>query len=282
MLEWKSNPTLRLLALILAILAVVGISFLNRYAETFDAEVESLYLIPIAFVAWTQSRRLALAFAALAVIPAVWSCVVGHAESPFRLQTLFELVQHTGTFLTATLVVSLLADVMRERSHQAHMDGLTDVANASHFHEIVERELARAKRYGRPVTVGFIDVDDFKTVNDTLGHNGGDEILRAVAEVIKNGLRASDTVGRLGGDEFGVLLPETDAAEATAILERLRLQIAAESRAHETSVRASIGATSLDAAADATTAQAVIQRADALMYRVKVDGKNGVLVEAYE
>lgn len=100
-------------------------------------------------------------------------------------------------------------------------DGLTGLYNQRHFHSVLSAELERCKRYGRSISMVCIDMDNFKTVNDTLGHLEGDNILRLVGELIKDVLRQSDFGFRYGGDEFMLILPETDQKEATKLAKRL-------------------------------------------------------------
>src|SRR6185503_4853523 len=104
-------------------------------------------------------------------------------------------------------------------------DGLTRLPNHTAWLEAVEREFARAKREEQPAAVLMIDLDHFKRINDSHGHPAGDEVLRGVAEVLREALRAQDVPGRYGGEEFGVLLPGSDAAGAEAIAERIRRKI---------------------------------------------------------
>jgi diguanylate cyclase (GGDEF)-like protein len=107
----------------------------------------------------------------------------------------------------------------------AMTDPLTGVLNRRGFTEAVERELARARRYDRPVALAFVDVRGLKAVNDTEGHLAGDKLLGGVAALLKDSARADDVVGRIGGDELGILLAEQSADGATAVSERIRSQL---------------------------------------------------------
>lgn len=118
---------------------------------------------------------------------------------------------------------SLLANL--ELSRLSRTDELTGLANRRRFDDVVATEVARSVRYGRPLTLVTVDLDHFKVVNDTFGHGEGDHALRQVAEVMLSASRASDLAVRLGGEEFAMLLPETDAAAGEGIAERLRTRI---------------------------------------------------------
>jgi len=123
--------------------------------------------------------------------------------------------------LVTECVVAYFDRATAELAIQARRDPLTQLLNHTAFSEQVEAELQRAKRYGHGLTLLFFDVDDFKAINDTLGHPEGDRVLRAVAEVLIDTLRASDIAGRMGGDEFAVLLVETDIETGGTFLARL-------------------------------------------------------------
>lgn len=153
-------------------------------------------------------------------------------------------------------------------------DGLTGLPNHTSWEQAVEREFARCRRSGHPSSVLMLDLDHFKSINDTHGHAAGDAVLRKVAEILRGILRAHDVPGRYGGEEFGVLLPGSDAAGAEAIAERVRrrLEAAAIGPGRSLRVTASIGCAALDAG-DAG-AEAWIARADRALYRAKAAGRN--------
>jgi diguanylate cyclase (GGDEF)-like protein/PAS domain S-box-containing protein len=159
----------------------------------------------------------------------------------------------------------LEAELRRLATH----DDLTGLHNRRAFEREIERQLRRVKRYGEQCAVLLADLDDFKSVNDTLGHHAGDELLRHVAELLTRRLRESDVVARLGGDEFAVLLAHTDLAAAKALARALEGELAAHPlRVEGTEVvaHASIGAAALDA--DVAPEDA-LRHADRAMYAVK-------------
>jgi diguanylate cyclase (GGDEF)-like protein/PAS domain S-box-containing protein len=162
-------------------------------------------------------------------------------------------------------------------AHQAFHDPVTGLANRALFAERVRHAVARARREHRAIAVIFLDLDDFKTINDSLGHAAGDEVLTEVAKRLDASIRASDTAARFGGDEFAVLLEETEGPQSAAdaaerILESLTTPLVIEHK--ELVVRASLGISVVegDKAADA---EELIRNADAAMYIAKRDGKGG-------
>ena len=151
-------------------------------------------------------------------------------------------------------------------------DGLTRLPNHTAWLEAVEREFARSKREGHPAAVLMIDLDHFKAVNDNHGHGAGDEVLRGVAEVLSEALRQHDVPGRYGGEEFGVLLPGSDASGAEAIAERVRRKIEWASFAGELKVTASIGCAAIEETD--LFAASWVARADRALYAAKHAGRN--------
>jgi diguanylate cyclase len=151
-------------------------------------------------------------------------------------------------------------------------DGLTRLPNHTAWLEAVEREFARSRREGHPSAVLMIDLDHFKRINDSHGHPAGDEVLRGVAEVLREALRSHDVPGRYGGEEFGVLLPGSDVAAAEAIAERIRRKIEWASFAGELRITASVGCAALESG-DSHPA-AWVARADRALYAAKAAGRN--------
>ncbi|MDG4554965.1 MAG: diguanylate cyclase [Candidatus Competibacter sp.] len=168
----------------------------------------------------------------------------------------------------------------RKLRHLATTDPLTGLANRRQFLEQFGLELERFKRYAKPVALLMVDLDHFKQVNDQHGHAAGDAVLRHFAALARQALRKIDRIGRLGGEEFGALLPGTDEEGARQLAERLRKQVAESPAAAETGkigFTVSIGIT-LFAPADTRT-DSILSRADHALYRAKNAGRNRVEVE---
>lgn len=155
-------------------------------------------------------------------------------------------------------------------------DALTLVHNRRYFDEALEREVMRAKRYGRPLSLLMIDVDHFKAINDDCGHLGGDRVLHEVAQRLK-GAAPDETVARYGGEEFAVILAETPIEEALVIAETLRRNIDEARMSLQTAeLRVTVSIGCADVRASDTTAQELVARADAALYRAKHAGRNRV------
>ncbi|RKR07658.1 PAS domain S-box-containing protein/diguanylate cyclase (GGDEF)-like protein [Kushneria sinocarnis] len=156
----------------------------------------------------------------------------------------------------------------------AQTDALTGLPNRRAFDEALERECARARRTGNALSIAIIDLDHFKRINDRYGHGAGDEVLVALAEVLRSGIRRSDMAARLGGEEFVVLLPETTAAAGAGLAERLREALHAASWPVDR-VTASFGVAQYDAAA--MTPKTLLARADEALYAAKAAGRDRVM-----
>jgi len=153
-------------------------------------------------------------------------------------------------------------------------DGLSGLLNRTCWVEAVASELSRIERNGGPASLLMLDIDHFKLVNDRYGHPAGDEVIRSVATLVRATLRDYDTAGRYGGEEFGVILPDTGIECATAIAERIRLRIEAATLEHEANIRCTVSVGIAAATADVRDVREWIDRADRALYRAKALGRN--------
>jgi len=171
-----------------------------------------------------------------------------------------------------------LRSATRELELLASTDPLTGAFNRRHFREVGNAELHRSKRYKQPFTILMLDIDHFKAVNDTFGHSVGDEALKETVSVIQNALRDEDTLGRLGGEEFAVMFPQTDTQGASLVAERIRASIAEiviDTPIEPLSFTMSIGVS--ESANDDVTVDDALNRADKALYKAKEQGRNRVV-----
>jgi diguanylate cyclase (GGDEF)-like protein len=164
-------------------------------------------------------------------------------------------------------------------ANMALTDGLTNLANRKHLDSLLAEEIARARRHGRALSILMIDIDHFKQINDVHGHIAGDHALKRVGSMLQQRLRPSDKVGRYGGEEFCVILPETGKAEAAYLAELLRAQIARERFVEDSKtieITVSIGVAALLAESHFTE---LYRAADQRLYRAKQRGRNRVCHE---
>lgn len=149
----------------------------------------------------------------------------------------------------------------------ARIDHLTETANKRYFYETASKEINRTNRYKRPITLAYVDLDNFKHINDLFGHMVGDNVLRLTADTLKKNVRASDTVARVGGDEFAILFPETDYDTAEAVIQGIRNEFSDTINKDIHSTTLSIGAVTCQD--HPCTLESLVMNADNLMYSAK-------------
>jgi diguanylate cyclase (GGDEF)-like protein len=219
----------------------------------------------------------AFANAAVQLVRAcVYSAQTAGVALPWNDATLSMIFFSAGALslpaLTLGAVMMANADLIARAQHAANHDHLTGASSRRAFFELATRERARAQRRGGPLSLLLFDVDHFKRINDTHGHATGDRVLVDIVERTGAAVRSIDTVARVGGEEFAVLLPDTGAETALVVAERLRHSL---DRALETpGYTVSIGAATLQAD---ETVDAMLSRADAALYAAKAGGRNAVV-----
>lgn len=264
-----SKTFLVTLALLLAVLQ----SVINYLAGP-DFSFALFYLLPIAFVAWLVGRGAGYAVA--------FACALGYFSSEY-FSTRFDEREHIaafnalarlGAFLFAAFFISALRRSHEHERELARTDDLTGATNRRSFFEAAQTEINRARRHRHPFTVAYIDIDNFKELNDQRGHAAGDSVLRAVTGAIKQNIREIDLVARLGGDEFVLLLPETDEEASRTVVSRVRLNLDELVGRGGWGVTFSIGVVTW--VTPPRTVDTMIRQADDTMYEVKNTGKNRV------
>jgi diguanylate cyclase (GGDEF)-like protein len=200
---------------------------------------------------------------------AVFSRSASHRYNEEVTRELEELAQRAGPAIAN-------ARRFREARQLADLDALTGLHNRRYFHETLAREVSRAQRYGRRLALVVFDLDDFKAINDRIGHLAGDAVLAEIAERVRDVVRAADIACRVGGDEFAVILPESSMGDADQLYHRVRGAVSSRAVAQAGRLNLSAGIAELTEADDPTT---FFERADEALYRAKELGK-GQLVEA--
>ncbi|ALS99118.1 sensor domain-containing diguanylate cyclase [Lacimicrobium alkaliphilum] len=163
---------------------------------------------------------------------------------------------------------------LEKEQQLARLDSLTHIANRRAFYEFAEKEKDRSLRHHLAFTLAYIDLDNFKLVNDRFGHDTGDRLLKMVASNIKCSVRSSDMIARLGGDEFGVILPETDQPLARKMITRLISRLGETMTEHQWPVTFSVGV--LTCYNGHIALEELMKKVDSLMYQIKHQGKNAV------
>ena len=257
----------------LGLAALVG---LGDYLSGQDLSFSAFYLVPIMLVASKCARWVALGVAAATA--AMWFAAdIASRDEPYR--SLGTPIWNAGIrFLVFAIVIALLDALKVVLFHErllSREDALCGLSNSRAFYEATERERIRLSRTGRALTLAYFDIDDFKKINDSLGHSAGDEVLRAVAATLRRSLRQLDTPARVGGDEFTVLLPETGRGEAVEVLGRLHDALKAEASRRGWPIGYSMGSVTFTSAAPSVVS--MVSETDQVMYEVKRSGKNRLL-----
>ncbi len=237
-------------------------------------------LAPVALVAWVGSRAQTVFIAALGVL--VWLAADVTTRQALGAPTL--LVANTLiralVLVGAGVLLNSLSARLREHERLGRLDPLTEVLNRRAFLERLDYALVLARRNREPLTLVYVDIDDFKHVNDSHGHDEGDHVLQRVALVLQQCTRRSDSVARLGGDEFALLLPNTDLAGTATMLADVRDRLRALHGADRNAPTCSIGAVEFHDGE--LSAAAAVTQADRLMYAVKTTGKDGFVLGRFD
>ena len=220
----------------------------------------------------------------VALVPLIRrDCLIGSLNLGSREPNRFTR-HHASDFLNHLATIGAVC--LENTANREHLvvSGLTDALTGLHNRRYLERrlgeEISRARRYDNPLSCLFIDADHFKRINDLHGHSVGDEVLREISLRVKECLRASDVATRFGGEEFALLLPQTDAAEACSLAERIRLHVAEHpvpaGDREALNVTVSIGVSELEKDSPEEPGAQLISRADSALYRAKRQGRNRV------
>lgn len=265
-------------AILLGLLGVAVVFALDA-AVGFEVNLLVLHIIPVLFVTWFATVRWGVFFAAL--ITFISAIIAAYIAPPLPHPS-YRYLDVGSDFLAMLLLVYMQWEVRKsyvQIMRQSRTDALTGCLNKVGFYEQLQAEIDRHERYRRPFSLVYFDCDNFKTVNDTLGHHVGDLLLAEIGRVVRDKLRAVDSVGRLGGDEFAALLIETEAAAAQRAAEHIKQALDAEMTARDWPVGFSIGIASFET--PPANASDALQMADTLMYEVKKHGKNGMRMQRF-
>jgi diguanylate cyclase (GGDEF)-like protein len=253
-----------------SLVVMAAVTWLDFRSGPF-VELSIFYLPPIAAMAWYVGRREGLWAAALAT--ALWG-LAGPAlrgdELPPGLLA-WNAAAQLLFFASAAVVVSVVSNQAVRLRVLAREDALTGISNRRAFFGALDRIVEWGRRQGSPWVLAYLDVDDFKKINDNFGHGTGDKVLKSVARTLREATRRVDVVARLGGDEFVLLLPQTSAEQGELVVEKVMTLLEDAMARGGWPVSFSIGVITFTAAPE--SADAAVAVADACMYRVKASGK---------
>jgi diguanylate cyclase (GGDEF)-like protein len=248
------------------------------YLTGFEVSVSIFYVVPVALVAWYSRRRIAAMFC---VISAASWLVIDIASFPYQniLIAYWNAGVRLGFFvITAFLIIQLRTSLLLQIK-LADVDGLTEILNRRAFNRRCQPVFELAERHLHSTCIAYLDIDDFKRINDEFGHRVGDDLLRGVANTLKHRFRVSDVIGRLGGDEFAIVLPETDRRGAESFFQDLLSELRRFVADKGWQVGFSIGAVVFKPPPPAI--DDALHFADRIMYRIKRTSKNAFVIEEH-
>ncbi|MBA3059460.1 MAG: GGDEF domain-containing protein [Gammaproteobacteria bacterium] len=260
----------------------VLITLLVGYLHTLTGlayEFHVFFILPVLIVSWFNGKQFGYGMAVLAAVEWFIADQALATDQANVLPLIFNTLMRLAIFVFGAWLIGDMRRVLMRESRLAREDTLTQLPNRRQFHERGLQAFAQAQRQSASFTAVFFDLDRFKEVNDTLGHDTGDALLAGVARVIREQVRASDIPGRLGGDEFALLLPNMNAQAASVYVEKLRERLLAAMQEKGWPVTFSIGVASYEVAP--LDFDMAIKQADALMYEVKRGGRDRILQQEF-
>ena len=259
--------------LLFCFLLIVLIGVCDYWAGP-DIGLSIFYLVPISMATWHAGIRSGMAAAVFSAL--VWFGARWATDDAFDV---ISSLWNAGIRMVFFVIIVFQQNTLKREQVRSRRDPLTGAGNRRHFREHAGKELERVRRYNRPFTVVYMDLDNFKSVNDTHGHDAGDMLLRIVTTILKKNIRSTDTVARLGGDEFALLLPETGETEAKKAMQKIHAKLLIAMQRKNWPVTISVGVVTFTTLPESV--DAMIKVVDNLMYAAKKDGKNQVKYEVY-
>ncbi len=268
-LDGRSPRTLAVVSLLLT--AIIGVlDFLTGFVISFGV----FYLLPVSIASWYVNSRFGKGMSIITAATWLTANLLTEPPSEYSIAVLvWNATTRLGFFLVTSILLVKLKSALAREKNLARTDGLTGLLNSRAFEAASLEEIERARRYLYPLSMIYLDLDDFKLINDREGHASGDRLLAELARILRLNLRSSDIIGRLGGDEFAILLPETDSHAGEKICEKLREILTAGLQSMGWPLTCSMGLVTADG--DAQDYQVMLREADRLMYEVKREGKKG-------
>ncbi len=263
-------------ALMVRALFLLAVGALVDYGTDLKISIFAFYFVPIFIGSFLISTPAGIFLSILSAAVRVFAHYLLVGNGGFVVTLWNFVVDVVSFFIFSFLLASVREQLTRENALARH-DPLTKAFNLRAFIESVEGEISRARRSKTIFTLIYLDLDNFKAVNDSCGHEAGDGLLCVVADTMNLALRQLDVVARLGGDEFAALLPQTDEKGAVIALGRLENALLDAMNRHSCSVTFSIGGITFNTAPDSF--ENALSRADAAMYRAKKSGKNRIFHE---
>jgi diguanylate cyclase (GGDEF)-like protein len=269
------KPRSFLIALGFILIAFVGVT---RYLTGPEFAFSLFFLLPISLGTWFAGRWVGILLSVMSAVVWLATDLIGGQSYSHPVVPLVNETLRLSVFLIVVVILSTLKRVLEREKMFARKDFLTGIANRQAFFEFAGIEINRCRRHGYPLTIAYIDCDNFKVINDRFGHQTGDDLLCSVANTLQKSIRVTDIVARLGGDEFAILLPETGYEPAVVVIRKIQKILLDIMQKNRWPITFSFGVVTFHSPPN--TVDEIIKRSDALMYSAKQSGKNMIKHEA--
>jgi diguanylate cyclase (GGDEF)-like protein len=242
------------------------------FASSSLLEFSVFFIIPVAYFTWFIHRKAGAMASAVSAAVTLWANIASPVHIDHPAIAYWNALIWLGFFMSVTFIVAALKSLHDRERQLSRVDSLTGIGNRLAFYEFATAERNRAGRSNQPITLAYLDLDGFKGINDTLGHQTGDKVLVSVARTMQISLRQTDMVARMGGDEFAIILPDTTRAAANTVLEKVLAMLTHAMLKKGWRITFSIGAVTF--LAPPVSVREMIAGADQVMFSVKNSGKN--------
>ncbi len=273
-LDERKPRLIWLLSILTIIVICLAIVFLKDFID-----LKPLLVIPVLLASWYGGSKTGASIATLSAISLLLTDYNISSEYVYISSSFYDSIVVLFACLFTSIIVTNFRKVHGVEIFAADTDALTGLSSSRKFYTELENELNRSKRYGHMFSLAYIDVDNFKSINDTLGHPVGDELLTQLSKTLQISLRATDTIARIGGDEFVCLLPESDQIAAKSAILNAEKKLKDTMKKHNWDVSFSIGVVTFEMLPENVTQS--VKLADDLMYQVKRGKKNDIAYKVW-
>ncbi len=264
---------------ILACMGLVLVLGVSDLITGYEYSFSLFYLIPIVMAAWYVGTRAGLLIAGLSAVIWFLADIGSGNQYSSSIAYLWNVLIRLGFYLIVVTLLFNLKRALTTEQELARLDYNTGAVNARYFYELAQLEIDRLNRYKHSLAMAYIDLDNFKLINDRFGHSIGDQVLRRVVQILHGQIRRNDIIARMGGDEFALLLSEIDQIDVEHVIKRISSNLQADMEENHWPVTFSIGVVKFQTSPE--NVDEMVKAADQAMYTIKNGAKNGVFFTDY-
>ncbi|MEW6087595.1 MAG: GGDEF domain-containing protein [bacterium] len=267
----KLSKIKQIILFIILLVISIAVFLFDIYLTNDEIRLLLPYIIIIYFSVWYLGSKTGIFFSLLAIL--FWSIAYINSIGDHNINNIFNVIIKIFFIGIQYFIINNSRRIFLDNEKLAQTDSLTGIMNRRAFYNMLTYEIEKAKRENSILSLVFIDLDNFKNINDTFGHKTGDDLLKIFCSEVKNMIRTTDAFGRMGGDEFAILLPKNNGSETSLFVKRIQDRIIPIFMDNHWDVTLSIGVITTDKPVDVDD---LIHQADTLMYKVKNKGKNNI------